>query len=140
MAFARVRSFDVFARRGLPSLPKFLKFRERPHHKHRVEYDVRMGELREEFMRTHGISPNEEIELHKAHIKEKKMDNFGRGPTECEIKERTESLKRRGVLGPTPEVISYCAAEKSGAGANQSSVFRNFAGGICASRRKIIGH
>ena len=57
------------------------------------------------------------------------MKNFGRSPTECEIKERADSLKRRGVLAPTPEVIAYCAAEKAGSGAHQSSVFRSFAGG-----------
>ena len=45
------------------------------------------------------------------------------------MKERSDSLKRRGVLAPTPEVIAYCDVEKAGSGANQSSAFRNFAGG-----------
>ena len=62
VAFARVKSPDGFARRGLPSLSKFLQRRENTHHKRRVEYEVRMGDLREEFMRFHGISPNEERE------------------------------------------------------------------------------
>ena len=80
-------------------------------------------------MRPQGISPNEEIELHKDHLEEQKMKNLGRGPTDCEIKERADSLKGRGVLAPTTDVVAYCDSEKAGSGANQSSVFRNFAGG-----------
>ena len=87
-----------------------------------------MGELREAFMRSHGISPNEEIELHKDRLKEQKMKTLGRAPTEFGVKERADSLKRRGVLAPKPGVFAYCDSEKAGSGANQSSVFRNFAG------------
>ena len=76
-----------------------------------------------------GISPDEEIELHKGHIKEQKMKNLGRDPQECEIKERGDSIKRRCVLAPTPEVVAFCDGEKAGAGSNQSAALRNFTGG-----------
>ena len=69
------------------------------------------------------------------------MKNLGRGPTECEIKKRPDSLKRRGVLAPTPEVIAYCYGEKAGAGGEPifgRPEFRRWE--ICASRLKIIGH
>ena len=58
VAIARVRPFAGSARRGLPSLTKFLQHREHSRHKSRVEYEVQMGELREKFTRPRGISPN----------------------------------------------------------------------------------
>ena len=79
VAFARVWSFDGFARRGLTSLSKFLQCRGHLCHIHRFEYETRLGELHEEFMRPQGISPNEGIELHKDQIKEQEMKNLGMG-------------------------------------------------------------
>ena len=65
VASTRVKSFDGFARRGLPIMSKFLQFREHTHHKNRVEYEIGMGELHEKFTRSQGISPEEEeLELH----------------------------------------------------------------------------
>ena len=78
------------------------RFRERQ--RLRQKYEESADALREEFMRSRGYTPEEELDSHLIHLRDRALMIHGREPSDVEIAEISDMLNRLGVLPLPPDV------------------------------------
>ena len=78
------------------------RFRE--HQKLRGHYEESADAIREEFIRSRGYTPEQELAAHLRHLRDRTLQAHGRDPSGVEIAEIPDMLNQRGVLPLPPDV------------------------------------
>ena len=74
------------------------------HQRLRGKYEESADALREAFMRSRGYTPEEDLDAHLHHLRDRILVAHGREPSEIEFAEISDMLNRLGVLPLPPDV------------------------------------